>query len=186
MKKSSTQKSEDFADFLKNLITGVDSDHVTIGSQKDEEETGAFTVEFSGRSEMGWDEYNNRKGARFPFSNNASSWNPDFGRAEGEFKEARVVLDPSYWQRETETVLLPNIRGFSIDDATPIDRKLAGTHIWRTISMEGNKVTSITNFRQFEQDIAAEEARAAEGELAEISENWAYLVGPRSLRPKKR
>jgi hypothetical protein len=34
-------------------------------------------------------------------------------------------------------------------------------------------------------EIPAAEARAAGDELEKMSENWAYLVGPKSLKPKK-
>lgn len=185
-KKASAEKSSEFEEYLKNYLPGVENDKFSIASQKDDAESGAYVVEFTGKADMGWDEYEERKGARFPFSNNASRWDVEFDREEGPFKDARVVLDPAYWQRQKEIVVLPNAKGFSVDDAKPIDRKVAGTHIWRSVSMEGNRVTSITNFRQFASDIAADEARAAEEEIDTISNNWAYVVGPRSLKPKQR
>ena len=185
LKKASSEKSSDYEEFLKNYLPGVENDQFTIASQKDDDESGAYIVEFIGKAEMGWDEYEERKGARFPFSNNASKWDVEFDRKEGPYKDARVVLNPSYWQQQKETIVLPNAKGFKIDDAKPIDRKVAGTHIWRNVSIQGNQVTSITNFRQLVPDIAADEARAAEDEIEAISNNWAYLVGPRSLKPKE-
>ena len=183
-KKASAEKSSEFEEFLKNYLPGVENDAFTIASQKDDGASGAYIVEFTGKAEMGWDEYEERKGARFPFSNNASKWDVEFDRKEGPYKDARVVLNPAYWQQQKETVVLPNTKGFKIDDSKPIDRKVAGTHIWRNVSMEGNEVTSVTNFRQLVPDIAADEARAAEDEIEAISNNWAYVVGPRSLKPK--
>ena len=182
-KKASAEKTSEFEEFLKNYLPGVEND--AIASQKDDGDTGTYVVEFTGKAEMGWDEYEERKGARFPFSNNASKWDVEFDRKEGPYKDVRVVLNPAYWQQQKETIVLPTTKGFKIDDAEPIDRKVAGTHIWRNVRIEGNQVTSITNFRQFVTDIAADEARAAEEEIVAISNNWAYLVGPRSLKPRE-
>lgn len=184
VKKASAEQIKEYEDFLKNYVRNIANEKLTIASQKDDPESGDFVVEFTGKEDMGWDEYEERRGIRYPFSNDASNWEADFDRAEGPFKENRVALNPAYWQREIETIVLPSPKGFSIDDSQPIERTLAGTRIWRTVSMDGDRVTSITNFRHLAEDISAEEARSAEGELKQIGENWAYLVGPKSLRPR--
>jgi transglutaminase-like putative cysteine protease len=186
VKKSSTEDASEFETFLKEYIRHVPNDKLTIASQKDDGETGDYVVEFSGKADMGWDEYEDRKGVRFPFSNDASNWNVDFDRAEGPYKESRVVLNPAYWQRETETVVVPSTKGFKIDDSVPLDRTLAGTRIWRSVTQDGDRITSTTNFRHLAKDISAEEALGAEAAIKEVSENWAYLVGPRSLRTASR
>lgn len=185
-KKASTEEVSEFETFLKNYIRGVENDKLTIASQKDDAETGDYVVEFSGKAEMDWDEYQDRKGIRFPFSNDASNWKADFDRAEGPYRESRIVLNPAYWQREIETVVVPTPKGFSIDDSTPIDRTLAGTRIWRNVTMEENRITSTTNFRHLAEDISAQEALSAESEIKEVAENWAYVVGPRSLKTAKK
>ena len=186
LKKASAEEVKEFEDFLKGYMPGIKNDKLTIVSQQDNADTGEYIVEFTGKDEMAWDEYEDRKGVRFPFSNYTSNWDADFDRTEGPFKEARVVLNPAFWEREKETVILPSAKGFKIDDAEPIDRKVAGSHIWRTLSMEGNQVTSVTNFRHLDADISAADARNAEDEIKAINENWAYLIGPRSLKPKER
>lgn len=184
LKKASAEKVSDFEDYVKAYMPGIKDEKLTIVSQQDNAETGEYIVEFTGKDEMGWDEYEDRKGARYPFSNYASNWDVDFDRADGPFKDARVVLNPAFWEREKETVILPTAKGFKVDDAHPIDRTIAGTHIWRQVVMEGNQVSSITNFRHLDQSIAAQDARAAVEDIKGINENWAYLVGPRSLKPK--
>ncbi|MFL6738303.1 MAG: DUF3857 domain-containing protein [Sphingomicrobium sp.] len=184
LKKASAEKVSDFEDYVKAYMPGIKDEKLTIVSQQDNADTGEYVVEFTGKDEMGWDEYEDRKGARYPFSNYASNWDVDFDRTDGPFKDARVVLNPAFWEREKETVILPTAKGFKIDDAHPIDRTIAGTHIWRTVVMEGNQVSSITNFRHLDQSIAAQDARAAVEGIKGINANWAYLVGPRSLKPK--
>lgn len=184
-KKASAEEVSQFEDFLKAYMPGIANEKLNIVSQQDNADTGEYIVEFSGKDDMGWDEYEDRKGVRFPFSNYTSKWEADFDRTEGPFKEARVVLNPAFWEREKETVILPSAKGFKIDDADPIDRTVAGTHIWRTLSMEGNQVTSVTNFRHLEADISAAAARDAKDDIEAINENWAYLIGPRNLKPKR-
>jgi hypothetical protein len=185
LKKASAEKTSEFEDFLKEYMPGVRNEKLTIVSQQDNPDTGEYVVEFSGKDEMDWDEYEDRKGVRFPFSNYTSKWDVDFDRKEGPFMDAAVALNTAFWEREKETVILPSAKGFKIDDTHPIDRKVAGTHIWRQVTIEGNQVSSITNFRHMDPSITAQEARGAEEEIKSISENWAYLVGPRSLKPRK-
>jgi transglutaminase-like putative cysteine protease len=185
LKKAVAEKENEFNEFIKNYVKGIPNEKIEVASQSDDPATGDYSFEFKGSYEMDWDEYEDRKGMRFPFNNDASNWNADFDRKEGAFKDAPVLLNPAYWQRQTETVLLPSAKGFKIDDAEPIDRTIAGTRIWRSVTMEGTRVTSVSNFRHVTPTIPAADARAAEGEIKQISENWAYLVGPKSLRTPK-
>lgn len=185
LKKASAEKAGDFETFLKNYVPSIGNESLTIVSQTDDPETGEYRVELTGKAEMEWDEYEDLKGIRFPFSNRTLNWDADFDRAEGPFKEARVVLNPAYWEREIETVVLPAAKGFSLDRAQPVDKTVAGSRMSRNVVMEGNRATSIADFRHVQPDISAEEARAAEKELEALSESWAYIVGPRSLRPPK-
>ena len=186
-KKTVAEKEGEFDEDIKNYVKGIPNEKIEIVSRSDDPTTGDYSFEFKGSYEMAWDEYEDRKGLRFPFDNDASKWNAEFERDEGAFKDAPVQLNPAYWQRQTETVILPSTKGFRVDDAKPIDRTIAGSRIWRTISLEGNRVTSVSNFRHIEPTITAEAARGAEDEIQAIGENWAYLVAPRSFKlPKKR
>jgi len=85
-----------------------------------------------------------------------------------------------------ETVILPTVKGFSLDRAQPVDKTVAGSRMWRSVTMEGNRVTSVGNFQHVQADIPAEEARAATDELTALAKNWAYLIGPRNLRSKQK
>ena len=185
LKKASSEKPSEFEKFLKDKVPSIDNELLTIVSQKDDPETGEYLVELTGKANMEWDEYQDLKGIRFPFSNRTLVWDADFDRAEGPFKDARVALNPAYWEREIETVILPTTKGFSLDRAQPLDKTVAGSRIWRSVTMEGNRVTSVANFQHVQADISAEEARAAKDELETLSKSWAYIVGPRSLRPRK-
>ena len=185
LKKASAEKASEFEKFLKDKVPSIDNDVLNIVSQKDDPETGEYRIEFAGKANMEWDEYQDLKGIRFPFSNRTLDWDADFDRAEGPFKDARVALNQAYWEREIETVILPTTKGFSLDRAEPLDKTVAGSRMWRTVTMDGNRVTSVANFQHVQADISAEEARAAKDELETLSESWAYLVGPRSLRPPK-
>ena len=87
----------------------------------------------------------------------------------------------------TEKMLMPaSAKGYRIDDAVPLDVTLAGTHIWRTVAAGADRFTAVTNFRHMKGDISADEARKADPELEKVSDNWAYVIAPKSLKlPKK-
>ena len=185
-KKASSEKPSDFETFLKDYVPGIDNDDLKLLSQKDDADTGEYVAEFSGKVDMEWDEYEDLKGIRFAFNNKAFDWDPEFDRAEGPFKEAAVTLNQAYWEQDVETVILPTTKGFSLDRAQAVDKIVAGSRMWRTVTMAGDRVTSVSNFQHVAPHIPADEARASADALKALSESWAYLVGPRSLKPRKK
>ena len=184
-KKQAAETPEAFDTYLKGLVPGIANDALKIVSQQDDETSGEYVVALNGTADLDWDEYQDRKGKRFAFSNAVPKWSADFERAKGEFKDVAVELNPNYWERETEVLILPTAKGYRVDDPAPIDVEIAGSKIKRTVSMVGNRVTSVSDFRHLSEFISAEEARKAEPELKKISANWAYVVAPRSLKVPK-
>ena len=181
-KKITAEKPSEFDDYLKGLMPGVANDKLEIVSRSDDDASGEVRVTFKGKDNLDWDEYEDRKGLRAPFSNAAVNWDSDFDRKEGAFKDLPVYLGSSLWQRETETIVLPpSAKGARID-AAPLDKTLAATHIWRTVTIDGNRATSVANFRHLEDEFSADEARRAEKELKLVNENWAYVVAPKGLK----
>lgn len=184
-KKAAADKASEFEDYLKDLMPGVGNKDLEIVSHTDDEATGEFIVAFKGKAGVYWDQIENLKGYRFSFSNDAAKWSEKFERDEGPFKDVPVRLNPNYWQREVETLIVPaDGKAFKID-APALDRTLAATHIWRNVSSEGNRITAVTNFQRIGDEMTAEEARKAETELKEIADSWAYIVAPRGFKPPK-
>lgn len=181
-KKITVEKPSEFDDYLKEMMPGVANDKLEIVNRSDDEASGEVRVTFKGKDELNWDEYEDRKGLRAPFSNSAVKWDSDFDRKEGMFKDLPVSLGSRLWQRESETIVLPPTAKGARIDATPLDKTLAATHIWRTVTMDGNRVTSVANFRHLEDEFSADEARRAEKELELVNENWAYVVAPKGLK----
>lgn len=184
-KKQSAETPEAFETYLKELVPGIANNSLKIVSQQDDESTGEYVIALSGAADLDWDEYQDRKGNRFAFTNSVSKWSADFERDKGDFKDVPVELNPNFWERETEVLILPTAKGYRVDDPAPIDVVIAGSKISRTVSMVENRVTAVTDFRHLEEFISAEEARKAEPELAKISANWAFVVAPRSLKVPK-
>jgi transglutaminase-like putative cysteine protease len=183
--KASGVTKEKYENYLKSLIPGISNDLLTISDHRDLEGNGEIVVELKGKSDLDWGEYQDRKGLRFAFGNGTSKWNPDFERDEGKYKESRITLNPAYWMRETERLILPATKGYRIDDPTPIDTTVAGTRIWRTVKPEVNGFSAETHFKQVSADISAADSRAAKPVLEKINENWAYIVAPRSFKLPK-
>ena len=181
-KKITVEKPTEFDDYLKDLMPGIANDRLEIVTRSDDEASGEYRVTFKGKDKLDWDEYQDLKGLRVPFSNAAVNWESDFDRKEGPFKDLAVSLSSRLWQRETETIVLPlNAKGAKID-STPLDKTVAATRIWRTVTMDGNRLTSVANFRHLEAEISADEARRAEKELELVNENWAYVIAPKGLK----
>ena len=97
----------------------------------------------------------------------------------------RIALNPAFWIRDTERLIVPATKGYRIDDAAPLDLTVAGSRIWRTVSAEGRGFTSVTNFQHVSEDISAAEARAAIPVLEKVNANWAYVVAPRGFKLPK-
>ena len=181
-KKAEAEKVETYTDYLKSIVPNIDNDRLTIASQRDDDATGEIIVTMTGKAELGWGEYQERKGVRFAFGNGTSKWDAAFEREEGRFKDTPVVLNPAYWMRDTERLLLPTTKGYRIDDPAPLDHKVAGSRIWRTVRADPNGFTAQTDFQHVDANISAADARAARPTLEKINENWAYVVAPRSFK----
>jgi len=182
MRKATAQKPEDLVEYFENLMPGVDNDQMEIVDQTDDEASGDYVVTFKGKAKIDWEEYEGMKGYRFTFDNDASRWDPDFDRKDGQFKDVSVQIDPGYWEREIESVVLPvGGKPFTVD-APALDENIAATHIWRTVKSDGSRITSVTDLRHIGGEISAEEARKAETELETIADNWAYIVAPRGFK----
>jgi hypothetical protein len=184
-KKQTSETPEAFETYLKGLVPGIANETLHIVSQQDDELTGEFVVALDGTADLNWGEYQDRKGNRFAFNNGVSKWSADFERTKGDFKDVAVELNPNYWERETEVLIVPAAKGYRVDDPAPIDVVIAGSKISRKVSMVENQVTAVTDFRHLNEFISADEARKAEPELAKIGENWAYVVAPRSVKVPK-
>jgi hypothetical protein len=183
--KAGADKSEKYEDYLKSIVPNISNKLLTISEQRDDEATGDLIVRMKGTADLDWDEYQDRKGLRFAFGNGTSKWEAEFDRDEGNYKEARIALNPAYWVRDTERLILPGIKGYRIDDAVPLDEKVAGSHIWRKVSVDSNGFSAETNFQHVSEDISAADSRVALPLLEKINENWAYVVAPRGFKLPK-
>ena len=180
--KANADQSEKYEEYLKSIVPNIDNKLLTITEQRDDEATGEIVVTMTGKADLDWGEYQDRKGLRFAFGNRTSKWEAGFERDEGAHKDKPVVLNPAYWMRDTERLQLPTTKGYRIDDGAPIDQKVAGSRIWRTVHADATGFTSQTNFQHVSADISAADARAAGPVLDKINENWAYVVAPRSFK----
>ena len=180
--KAGAETSDKYDEYLKSIVPNINNNVLTITGQRDDEATGDIVVTMAGKADLEWGEYQERKGLRFAFGNRTSKWEAAFERDEGKYKDKPVVLNPAYWMRDTERLVLPTTKGFRIDDAAPLDLLVAGSRIWRTVRAEPTGFTAQTNFKHVSQDISAADARASGAVLEKINENWAYVVAPRSLK----
>ena len=177
-----------FDNELKQLMPGISNDDLEIMNKSPEAADGSFVIQFAGDAEMDWSPFEGERDTRYAFTQSTLRWDVDFDRSEGSGKDWSVFLgDSQYWERTTESVILPSGgKGYSIE-AKPIEKELAGSTVARSVRKEGDRITMVADFRHLKREISAEEARAAQPLLEEIGEDFAYIVGPRvrKVRPKQ-
>ncbi|HEY0130078.1 MAG TPA: DUF3857 domain-containing protein [Allosphingosinicella sp.] len=164
---------------LKALFPRIHNDNLNILEKRPDGPAGSFVVRFGGKSAMDWSSFQGKRDARYAFTQSTLTWQPDFDRSSGPGKEWPVFItsDP-HWERMTETIILPDGgKGYSLE-AGAVDKTAGGSKLSRTVTKSGERVTMVAEFRHLKREITAEEARAATPLLEEISQDYAYVVGP--------
>lgn len=171
---------------VKDLMPGIDNDKLKITAREPENPDGSFTVAFDGKADMDWSPSRGERQTRFTFSHSTVHWDADFKRDEGPGKDLPIKLvQTPYWERTTETVILPEVgKGFKLD-STPLDQAIAGSSMKRLLTLENGRATMVSDFRQDQREITAAEALAAKDKLDELNSNWAYIVGPKEKKKKR-
>ncbi len=174
---------------IKDIMPGLDNDVLTIISQEPENPDGAYVVQFKGKSDMDWAPREGERDTRFAFSHSTVHWSPEFKRADddGAGKDLPVkMVDVPYWERTTETIILPaGGKGFRLD-STPLDKAFAGSTMRRVVTLADGRATMVSDFRQGQREITAAEARSSKEKLESLNEDYAYVVGPKEKKKKKR
>jgi transglutaminase-like putative cysteine protease len=183
-KLAQAETSEAFETQLKDQMPGVNNKDLELVSKVDDAATGLYVATFTGSAEPGWEETDDPKGYRLAFDNNAARWNVKFDRDSGDFKDLPVQLNDTFWQQETETVLLGAAKGFKVE-AKPMDSVVGGAHITRNVRLEADRAVAVTTFRHLKESISAKEARDAPTTLSNIADDTAELVAPRSYKPPR-
>lgn len=179
--------ADEFDTGLKQLVPGIANDDLEIVDKAPEAADGSFTVRFTGEAEMDWSPSEGERKTRYAFTHRTLHWDVNFDRAEGAGKDLPVFLgDRPWWERTTETVILPNGgRGYSIEGEA-VDEAFAGSSASRSLRKENDRITMVASFRHHDREISAADARAAEPLIQELNEDYAYIVGPPEQKSKRR
>lgn len=177
--------ADEFDKSIKTIMPGIDNSELTITDRRPENPDGSFVYEFAGKGTMDWSPLSGEKASRFNFSHTTVHWDPDFKRADGPGKELPVALvDTPYWERTSETVILPNRgQGFKLD-AAPLDKAIAGSTMKRVVTLAGDRATMVSDFRQDQAEITAVEARDSKDKLEALNSDWASIVGPKEKKKR--
>lgn len=178
--------AEEFDKSIKNMMPGIGNDDLKITAREPENSDGSFTVAFDGKADMDWSPSKGERQTRYTFSHSTVHWDADFKRNEGPGKDLPVkMVETPFWERTTETVILPEGgKGFKLD-STPLDQAIAGSSMKRMLTMENGRATMVSDFRQDQREITAAEAHASKDKLDELNGNWAYIVGPKEQKKKR-
>lgn len=177
---AATLDREKFIGELKAKVAGVSNDILDYVSMEEADANGNFVAHFKGKGDLDWSSVEGMKGNRYQFSHSTVKWNVEFDRNDDKARYP-VLLDYPYWERMTETLLLPSDgRGFVVD-ASSIDQTIAGTHISRSIVQNGNRVTATSNFRRLQREISAAASIAAGNILDDINGDFGYVVARKRI-----
>jgi hypothetical protein len=184
-KKIASSDTEEFSTKLKNMMPGVSNDDLVVKSEQPEEPDGSYTVHFAGTALMDWFPLEGMKGYRYEFDHSVVKWDVEFKRDEENNKNLPVVMQWPFYQRATETIILPKGgKGFKLD-AKPIDEHYAGVHVSRTIQQTGDRVIARSEFIHESREIAAADARAASSTIQRLNDEFAYVVAPGRIKAPK-
>lgn len=187
-KLAAAMKMDEFDKSLKDMVPAVSNDSLVIAEKLSESPDGSFVVRFTGKEAMDWSPFDGEKASRYQFSHATVRWEPEFDRDDGTSKDWPVALDAPFWERTVETVILPDGgKGYKLE-AAAIDKIVAGSAIRRSVSIDGNRATMISDFKIEKREISAGEARDAKQVLDKTNDDLAYVVGPRfkKRRPSER
>lgn len=178
-KLASTADAEEFETDLKQLVPTIHNDDLEITAKEPEAADGSFVVRFTGDAKMDWSPFEGERDTRFAFAHSTLRWEVDFDRKDGAGKDWPVQIgNTRYWERTTESVILPDGgKGYSID-AAPLQESFAGSSASRSVRRDGDRVTMVADFQHLKREISAADARAAEPVLKKIDQSYAYIVGP--------
>lgn len=139
-----------------------------------DDESGTFTIRFSGTQTMTWSGRSGSRTVQYRFSNDTITWNPDFERDTGTQRDAPFLLPASHIA-STETIILPDDgEGFAMEGES-IDRTIAGVRLTRTLTLENGRAISHTAFQPLQGEIPAAEARASRTALQAIADSTASV-----------
>ncbi|GEM_PF-234133 len=139
-------------------------------------ETGTMTFTLSGMARMDWgDNFYETDDMRV-------GWNADFTRTEGPDSDAPFSLPHPFFERTTQTIILPE--GFTAEliDGEEFDEVVANIEYRRTASVEGNVFTSMRSARSIANEFAAADAPAFEQRLGELWAEHLHLKLPDNYR----
>lgn len=164
---------------LKDMVPNLENDALLIVDKNPEASDGTFVVKFKGTAPMDWSPFEGKRETRYSFSNATVRWDANFDREEGPGRDWPVFLAARpYWERLTETVILPDGgKGYSVE-ANEVDKTVAGSVIQRTTRIEGGRAITVSDFRHVRREISAQEARSATPILEGVAEDYAYIIGP--------
>jgi len=151
---------------------------------RDDAETGAFAMIYTGRARMDWARAPGAAAQRFRFDNGTIAWRVDFERPAGPLHDAPFAFPVPAYIASTETVILPHGgAGFSIEGQN-FDHLVAGTRISRQLAIAGDRATARSEFRRVEREVAAAAARSSAGLIERIRDDQAWLRAAMGTLPR--
>jgi tetratricopeptide (TPR) repeat protein len=148
---------------------------ITNAEIRDDPEAGTMTTIISARASMPWDRVSGTPARRFKFDDETISWDTDFEREAGPFRDAPFEFPVPVYLASTETLILPNRgRGFTLDGSS-FTKDVAGVRISRQLSIANGSAVARSEFRRLQREVPAAAARAAAADIAAIREDSAYV-----------
>lgn len=166
----------------KDSVMRIENDDLQFVEQRAENEDGSYIFVFNGKVDPDWRPVEGLKGNRFDLGKGAAHWEPDFDRSDPKSVAFPVALEFPLWERNVETVRLPDDGAEFWIDAEPLSMDVARTTLKRTVTKDGPIVTSTSDFIRTGDEISADVAIEAEKTLEVTGDKVDYVVAKKRLR----
>lgn len=165
--------------FLRNFWTKqydwIDIKKVTSAY---DEVSGEERLSMDGSAKMLWKLYRGEIGRQYEVDGSRLGWKADFTRESGPHQDAPFKVQFPFFEKSTETIILPNGgQGFRVEGAD-VNQVIAGFEFKRTSHIEKNMLTMTASTKSVSPEFPYADAAAAKTALRDLWDVVVWLKAP--------
>lgn len=145
-----------------------------------DEKTGEEHVSMDGTATVPWKGNGQTLGKRYEADGAVLGWKPNYTRDPGPDQDAPYSVNYPYFEKTTETILLPNGgNGFTIE-GNELNKTIGAWEFKRTAKVETGTFRMEASTRAVTPEFPAADAQKVAGDLRDMSDFTIYLRAPKS------
>jgi tetratricopeptide (TPR) repeat protein len=146
-----------------------------------DEKTGEEHVFMDGAGTIPWKGGGHTQGQRYEADGAVLGWRPDYTRDAGPDQDAPYAVNFPYFDKTTETILLPDTgKGFTIE-GSEVDKKIGAWEFKRTAKIEDGAFKMEAGTRAIVPEFPAADAASVAKELRDMADYTIYLRAPKDV-----